>query len=135
MAKSLLTEYRLELSCLLSLLFAFLTIVGVVGTFLKTTTGGIVTYRLPDFLGFLGELADPFGSWAAYLVVAGPIGLAVCIWWLYDYIKKKRELGKLIETPSRAKFVRNLDDIEYLAWVLPQRFEDEVLDKKKEFKL
>jgi hypothetical protein len=135
MSKSFLTEYRLELSSLLSLLFGFLTIVGIVGTFFKSTSGDDVTYRLPGFLSFLGELADPFGQWVSYLVVIGPIGLVVCLWWLYDYIKKKRELAELIDTPSRAKFVRNLDDIEYLAWVLPKRFEDRVLEKKRGFKL
>ena len=54
---------------------------------------------------------------------------------MYDFFKKTRELASLIDTPSKAKFVRNLDDIEYLAWVLPQRFEDKVIAKKKEFKL
>lgn len=135
MAKSILTEFRLELSSLLSLLFGFLTLVGVVGSFFKTTSNGVVTYHLPKALGFLGQLTTPFGQWVTYLVVIGPIGLIVCIWWLVDYIRKKRELAKLIDTPSRAKFVRNLDDIEYLAWVLPQKFEDKVLEKKKEFKL
>jgi len=135
MAKSFLTEFRLELSSLLSLLFGFLTTVGIVGTFFKSTTDDIVTYHLPKLLGFLGDLATPFGQWVTYLVVIGPIGLIVCLWWFYDYLKKKRELARLIDTPSRAKFVRNLDDIEYLAWVLPQRFEDKVLEKKREFKL
>ena len=50
---------------------------------------------------------------------------------LYDFVKKTRELSKLIDTPSKAKFVRNLDDIEYLGWVLPGRYEKKVLDKKK----
>ncbi len=135
MAKSILTEFRLELSSLLSLLFGFLTLVGIVGAFFKSTTDGTVTYHLPKFLSFLGQLTTPFGPWVTYLVVIGPIGLVVCLWWLYDYVKKKRELARLIDTPSRAKFVRNLDDIEYLAWVLPQRFEDKVLDKKKDLKL
>lgn len=135
MAKSILTEYRLELSSLLSLLFGFLTLVGVIGTFFKSTTDGVVTYHLPKVLRILGDLVTPFGPWAAYLVVVGPIGLVVCLWWLYDYFKKTRELGELIDTPSRAKFVRNLDDIEYLAWVLPQRYEDKVIAKKKEFRL
>ena len=135
MTKSFLTEYRLELSSLLSLLFGFLTIVGIVGAFFKTGSGDNVTYRLPGFLSFLGELADPFGQWVAYLVVIGPIGLIVCLWWLYDYVRKKKELAELIDTPSRAKFVRNLDDIEYLAWVLPKRFEEKVLEKKRELKL
>jgi len=123
MSKSFLTEYRFELSVLLSLVFGFLTLAGIAGTFFKSSTGA------------LGDLAEPFGPWATYLVVAGPIGLVVCLWWLYDYIKKKRDLARLIDTPSRSKFVRNLDDIEYLAWVLPQRFEDQVLEKKKEFRL
>ncbi len=123
MSKSFLTEYRFELSALLSLIFGFLTLVGVVGTFFKSS-GSV-----------LGDLAAPFGQWVTYLVVVGPIGLVICLWWLYDYVKKKRELATLIDTPSRSKFVRNLDDIEYLAWVLPQRFEDKVLEKKKEFRL
>jgi len=135
MAKAFLTEYRLELSCLLSVVFGFLTLVGVIGAFFKSTTDGTITYHLPKALGFLGELTTPFGQWVSYLVVIGPIGLVICLWWLYDYEKKIRELKNLIDTPSKAKFVRNIDDIEYLAWVLPQRFEDRVLDKKKEFRL
>lgn len=89
--------------------------------------------RLPSAISVLEDLADPFGSWDYWMVVVGPIGLIACIWWLYDYVKKTRDLAKLIDTPSRAKFVRNLDDIEYLAWSLPQRFENQVLAKKKEF--
>lgn len=93
------------------------------------------THKLPSFLSFLRDFSDPFGSWIAWIVIAAPLGLIVCIWWYYDYVKKTRELADLIDTPSRAKFVRNLDDIEYLAWSLPQRFEDKVLAKKDEFKL
>lgn len=136
MAKSILTEYRLELSSFLSLLFGVLTVIGTVGAFFRETkSDGSVVYNLHGILSFLADLARPFGTWATWLVVAAPIGLIVCIWWLYDYIKKTRELADLIDTPSKAKFVRNLDDIEYLAWSLPQRFEKQVLDKKREFKI
>jgi magnesium-transporting ATPase (P-type) len=126
-AKNVLTEFRLELSSFLSLVFGFLTLVSVVGVFF--------TDKLPTWLSSLQDLSDPFGNWSYWIVVIGPLGLVVCIWWLYDYVKKTRELAKLIDTPSRAKFVRNIDDIEYLAWSLPQRFEDRVLAKKKEFGL
>ncbi len=136
MAKNILTEYRLELSCFLSLVFGVLTIVGIVGAFFRETqSDGTVVYNLHGALSFLADLAKPFGAWATWLVVAAPIGLIICIWWFYDYVKKTRELAALIDTPSKAKFVRNLDDIEYLAWSLPQRFEDVVLKKKREFKL
>jgi len=131
LAKSVLIEYRLELSALLSLLFAVLTVIGVVGVYLDMND----TNHLPSAVSFLEELATPFGNWVAWLVVIGPIALLVCIWWFYDYVKKTRELAELIDTPSKAKFVRNLDDIDYLAWSLPQRYEDKVLKKKREFKL
>lgn len=136
MPKSFLTEYRLELSSFLSLLFGILTVIGVVGTFFRETDGqGNVTYTLTGVFSFLVDLARPFGTWATWLVVAAPIGLIICIWWFYDYVKKTRELTKLLDTPSKAKFVRNLDDIEYLGWSLPRRYEKKVLDKKREFKI
>ena len=125
------TEYRLELSSFLGLLFGFLTIIGVVGAYLTMNENN----RLPSYISFLQDLSDPFGRWIAWIVVAAPIGLIVCAWWYYDYVKKIRELAELIDTPSKAKFVRNLDEIEYLAWSLPQRYEDKVLTKKKDFKI
>jgi H+/Cl- antiporter ClcA len=135
-AKSFLTEYRLELSSFLSLLFGVLTVIGVVGAFFRETKDdGSVVYNLHGALSFLVDLARPFGPWGTWLVVAAPIGLIICVWWLYDYVKKIRELAELIDTPSKAKFVRNLDDIEYLAWSLPQRYENTVLKKKREFKI
>jgi hypothetical protein len=127
MPKGILTEYRLELAGLFVVVFSFLTLAGAVGVFLEED--------LPSYLSFLTDLTDPIGSWAYWLVVAGPIALVISIWWLYDFVKKTRELDELIKTPSKAKFVRNLDDIEFLAWSLPQRYEDQVLSKKKEFGL
>jgi H+/Cl- antiporter ClcA len=126
-----LTEYRLELSSFLGLLFGFLTIIGILGTYLNMDENN----RLPSYISFLQDLSDPFGRWIAWIVVVAPIGLIVCAWWYYDYLKKIRELAELIDTPSKAKFVRNLDEIEYLAWSLPQRYEDRVLAKKKDFKI
>jgi len=125
--KSLLTEYRIELGSLLVLVFTLLTIVGVVGVFYDED--------VPSYLAPLKDLTEPFGDWVYWLVVAGPLGLVVGIWWIYDFLKKTRKLASLLKTPSKAKFVRNLDDIEYLAWSLPQRFEDQVLKKKKDFGL
>ncbi|OGS55431.1 MAG: hypothetical protein A3K60_05355 [Euryarchaeota archaeon RBG_19FT_COMBO_56_21] len=138
MGKSILTEYRLELSTLLTLLFAFLTMISIVGVWymeMATDESGKVIFNLPDFISFFESFLDPLGTWVTWIAVAAPIGLIVCAWWLYDFVKKTRELADLIDTPSKAKFVRNLDDIEYLAWSLPQRFEDKVISKKREFKL
>lgn len=127
MAKAFLTEYRLELGSMLAILFGVLTLIGIIGTFFMD--------ELPAAISVLEDLARPFGGWSSWLVVIGPIGLIICIIWLYDYYKKARKLSQLMDTPSRAKFVRNLDDIEYLAWSLPQRYEDKVIAKKKELGL
>jgi hypothetical protein len=131
LAKQFLTEYRLELGALLTLLFALLTVIGIVGVYLNLDDSN----SLPSVLSVLEDLATPFGDWVAWLVVASPIGLIVCGWWLYDFVRKTRELTDLIDTPSKAKFVRNLDEIDYLAWSLPQRYEDRVIAKKKELKI
>lgn len=127
MPKSFLTEYRLELGSMFLLLFCLLTIIGVVGVFLEDS--------LPSSMTFLLDLTEPIGTWAYWFVIVGPLGVVVAAWWLYDYVKKSRKLADLIKTPSRAKFVRNLDDIEYLAWSLPKRYEKEVLRKKRDFGL
>jgi hypothetical protein len=131
LAKSMLTEYRLEISSMLSILFAVVMVIGIVGVYLNMEEGN----HLPAAISPLEELATPFGNWVAWLAAIGPIAFIICIWWFYDYVKKTKELARLIDTPSKAKFVRNLDDIEYLAWSLPQKYEDKVLKKKKEFKL
>jgi hypothetical protein len=125
--KSALTEYRLELGSFLCAISVFLTLVGVVGVFFSD--------ELPSYLSALEELAAPFGPWASWLLVVGPLLLVGVGWWLYDYVKKTRSLTRLLATPSKAKFVRNLDEIEYLAWSLPRRYEVQVFEKKKQFNL
>jgi hypothetical protein len=132
--KSFLTEYRLELSSFLGLVFGFLTLISSVEVWVLAGSSESPN-NLPSYLSWLQDLAHPLGDWSTWLVVAAPIGLVVCIWWFYDYVKKTRELGELIDTPSKAKFVRNLDEIEYLAWSLPKKFEDQVLKKKRELKI
>jgi len=133
--RDFLTEYRLELSSLLSLVFGFLTVIGLIGAVYIRRAGGEVTFQLPSGLSFMRDLIQPFGTWVYWIAIAAPIALLICLWWLYDYISKVRKLNRYMDTPSRQKFVKNLDDIEYLAWVLPRRFERQVLEKKKEFRL
>jgi len=136
LSKSFLTEYRLELGSLLALLFGFLTIVSIVGVIALHAESQDPPQTVASYLRPIKDyLSDPFGTWVYWLVAAAPIGLVVCAWWVYDYVRKVRELAGLIDTSSKAKFVRNMDDIEYLAWSLPKRFEDHVIEKKREFKL
>ena len=127
MAKRILTEYRLELCSLILMLSIFLTLIGVAGVFYSD--------GLPSGLSALDDLASPFGEWAYWLMVLGPIFLIGAVWWLYDYFKKTRSLARLIATPSKAKFVKNLDRIEELAWLLTTKEKIRVAEKKAEFRI
>ncbi|MGA1872176.1 MAG: DUF3198 domain-containing protein [Thermoplasmatota archaeon] len=62
-------------------------------------------------------------------------GIVMIAGWLYynDHAKNFKKFKDLIETDSKAQFVRNIDEIEELAVQLGPDFERQVLDKRKEF--
>ena len=55
--------------------------------------------------------------------------------WLYfhDHNKSYTRFNELMETDSKASFVRNIDEIEELAIQLGPDFEKMVIEKRKEF--
>ena len=126
MAKSFSREYRFELS---TLLFA----IGLLATFIASI--GIFVGTLPAYLLPFQPAIKAFGNWIYWLMVIGPIVMVGGAWWLADSVKKTHDLIKYLRVDSKAKFVKNLDDIEYLAWVLPRKYEDMVIDKKRQFKI
>lgn len=126
MAKAFTREYRFELS-------ALMLAVGVVITFISTI--GLFVPKLPDYLIGFQPAIKAIGYWLYWLLVIGPIMLAGGAWWLIDSVRKSLELLKYLKVDSKAKFVKNLEEIEYLAWVLPRKYEDLVIDKKRQFKV
>lgn len=127
MAKPFLREYRLELAVFFNLLSGLATLAALLGVLYGSD--------LPGPWDLFAPLVEALGSWAYWLVVAGPVVWVVCLWWLLDFIVKTRKLRGLVDTTSKAKFVRHLDEIEYLAWLLPERYEARVLAKKEELKV
>jgi hypothetical protein len=126
MAKAFTREYRFELS-------ALMLAVGVVITFISAI--GLFVPKLPDYLIGFQPAIKAIGYWLYWLLVIGPIMLVGGAWWLIDSVRKSLELLKYLKVDSKAKFVKNLEEIEYLAWVLPRKYEDLVLDKKRQFKV
>lgn len=127
MSRGILIEYRLEIGIFLVLLFSVSCFIGLLGALLGP--------QLPGFWGNFQDLIDPLGNWIYWLAVMGPMGLTITLWWFSDYIIKSRKLKKLLETTSKAKFIKDLDDIEYLAWRLPKRYEVMVVKRKTELKI
>jgi len=126
MAKAFTREFRFELSGLMTFIGVFLTVVGAIGIFAP---------HPPSYLAFLAPVTKISGNWVYWYMILGPLLIVGGVWWLADSIKKTRQLLNFLKIDSKAKFVKNIDEIEYLAWVLPRRYEEMVIDKKRQFKL
>ncbi len=105
---AILRELRFEISYMLFALGAFLTLLV------------IFHYFLQDFLPQpVLDIVTAVGNWVVWLVVLGPLLLIVGGWYFVDFIRKRREFRKLLAVPSKARFVRNQERLEELAWYLP----------------
>lgn len=114
MAKPFAVERSMELSVLTTLVGIVLAVAGLVD--LTDGTAGL-------------------GSWSFWTLIAGLIVFAFGIYWLAGYLRNVRDFKALMVEQSKANFIKNLDDVEYLAWKLPSRYEDELVEKKKRFGL
>jgi len=127
MARGSLTEYRVELSVMLLLAFGMSAFLGLLGLLLGP--------ELPDAWGFFQSVVDVLGNWLYWLAAVGAFGLIFSVWWFADYIFKVRKLKRLIDTTSKAKFIKNIDSIEYIAWRLPNKYKTLMANKKRELRV
>jgi hypothetical protein len=122
--KEFLKENLLGLSIMLGFLalffFAFSTAAWFRPTFLK---------------GGFAELADGVGRWRYPLFFASGAALGVSIYLAYTTWKKRNEFEELMDTDSKAEFIKSLEDLEYLAYQLGPKYEEKVWDKKQTFKI
>ncbi len=119
-------ELRLELSTMLF-------IPGLLLTILAIDHYAIGQARLPEFLR---DVDLRVGAWIVWTAVVGPVLLAGGGWYFFDTIRKRREFTKLLDTESKAKFVRNQDRLEKLAWwYLGSEYVKRVDRKKEEFNI
>lgn len=119
-------ELRLELS-------AMFFIPGVLLTIFAVNHYVIGRGNLPEFLL---DIDVRIGEWIVWVAVVGPILFLGGGWYFFDTIRKRREFVRLIDTDSKAKFVRNQDRIERLAWMfLGSEYVKKVQKKKEEFNL
>lgn len=75
------------------------------------------------------------GNWDYWVLIVGAGVVLVGAIWFISYFLNVRKFRKLIVEKSKASFIKELDDLEYLAWRLPSRYEEELLAKKKNFGL
>lgn len=117
-------EFALEIS-------SIVLMVGIIMTFFL-----VLKYGFEDVLPFyLKDILDGIGNWIVWMVVLGPIFLMGGGWYFFDGIKKRKEFSKLIDTDSKAVFVRNYDRLEELAYFLTEDHRQTFYEKRDEFKI
>ena len=121
----LVRELRLELSAMFFIAGIVLTIFPVGHYFVKA----------PNLPPILQDIDLRLGEWNVWLIVLGPLLLLSGGYYFIDTIRKRREFERLIDTDSKAKFVRNQDRIEFLAWLLGKQYYQQSERKKVEFNL
>ena len=122
--KRIFAIYTLHFGLILFILGIILTIFGFFGVFFYGNT--------PDFIK---EPLDSIGDWKYWCILIGPILIIAGGWYFFDNISKRREFKDLMKTTSKAKFIRNLDRVEYLAWKLTPDHQRLLTEKKKKLNI
>lgn len=98
--------------------------------------GGLLIFGIAlTLLGAYGLLdSSPFGGWGVeYLfLLIGIVFILVGVVLLSGYLIRVRRFHGLLSERKKVEFIKHLDDVEYLAWRLPLRFEEELNEKKRE---
>jgi hypothetical protein len=119
-----LQEFKLELSAIFLILGIFLLIVVITGNFFEETS--------PDLLR---RVHSDVGGWIIWLDVIAPIMVLVAGYYVIATTRMSREFGRLIDTRSKATFIKSQDRIEYLAFKLTEAHQKQVEEKKEELKI
>ncbi len=122
--REILHQYRIEIG-------VFFVIFGSVLVFLSGF--GILAEDGSDSI-FI-SIKDLLGGWIYWMIVIGTIMLLLGLFYLFDFISKRREFYKLFEEESKSKFIKNQDRIEELAWRLNPKFEKMVIEKKAKWRI
>jgi hypothetical protein len=81
------------------------------------------------------DIIASVGAWGYWLILFGVLGGIAGGYYTFDRISRARSFNKFMATRSRAHFIRDLDEIERLAYGLGPGFELRVLERKREYKL
>ncbi len=98
------------------------------------TVVGIAAVSLSAW-SLVGMEGSPLGGWSFYTLL---VGIAVLIWGAWEwavYFKRVRRLRSLLSKEGKAHLVRNVEEMEYLAWCLPSHWSEAVSEKKRSYRV
>lgn len=95
----------------------------------------MVMFEMEPLKDYPIPLVEQLNEWAWLTLIIG--GVIAIGGWLYyhDHNKNYKRFHELMDTDSKAQFVRNIDEIEELALDLGPDFERQVMEKRKEFRV
>jgi len=126
MLQKLFKQYMIEISFLLFMIGVFFLIISVFSVFLFDS----VPRGLLPLIEPINETRYDY-----WLILIGPAMTGLGYYYLNQNRKYKKEFNKLIDTESKATFIKSQDRIEYLAWNLGGDYRQVLYRKKKEFKI
>lgn len=88
-----------------------------------------------SIISFVTGMGDGWGGWGYWMIAIGIVLLAVGLLWIVKILVAARKFYEMLGENSKAAFIKRLDELEYTAWKLPSRYEAELLEKKREFRL
>ena len=122
--KKTIREYQGFLGLIGLIVGIFFTILGVFGVFLEKYTPKPIA-----------DMNNAIGNWIYWLLVVGVLMILFMGLYVWDRHKKIEEFKELIDTQSKSKFVKNIARLETLALILGPRYEEEFLEKEKQYKI
>src|SRR3989475_8716180 len=118
-------ELRYELS---SLIFGL----GILAMIFSLTQY-LIPSQSPDWLQSIHRAVGNYVVWEAFLGFLAVLGGG---FYFVDTIRKEREFERLLSTPSKEAFVKNMGPINELAYDhLPSAYERRMLDNKTQFRI
>ena len=119
-------ENKLALSVIGIIIGLPLTLISAM-TFMYTNGDTGLLRFVYDFFGF--------GEWAFWIIIPSLFMLIIGSYFVWDFYRKMKEFRSLMTIESKAKFIKNIDRIEFLAWSLHPNYERVVIEKKKKYKM
>jgi hypothetical protein len=83
--------------------------------------------------GPLHPVWEVTGQLSLYIIGISMLGMIYGLYFYQHLLRYRVEFTSLMETKSKAMFIRNLDRIEYLAWKLGEDFSGAVQEKREGF--
>ena len=127
--KTWFNDQRMWISLITMILGVLFLVVSMSGLWFEDLNKGIIEK-------FTSSLVEKDGTnWNWWIFLGSVVAVIAGGGYFIDFIKKKKEFAKLIDTNSKKAFLEKQDEIEMLAYKLGTSFEDIVDEKIVQLKI